>query len=239
MGDTIYSQQGIRSVLRFCISIVKFCAILLQLVWTSFASTFLFTSFLFVAVSILIWFDSKERSCNSTRQWFQNSMFSGIDLLRNLCDIGYHLEVPPVPLKVIVTSTLNALYRRVRQWLHLFLAFISLCFTMLRFWWRIYLFVHFYTVGIFTRTTKFKKYVFVLLIINIVIVFIIQTELDRRVWMTDFDIIPFFWSGGLAARSTDPHVITNVFVTKLMSILKKLYRYLTAMRHGGKVLQIL
>lgn len=28
------------------------------------------------------------------------TIFSGIELLRNLCDIGYHLEVPPVPLKV-------------------------------------------------------------------------------------------------------------------------------------------
>lgn len=27
-----------------------------------------------------------------------------MELLRNLCDIGYHLEVPPVPLKVTVIS---------------------------------------------------------------------------------------------------------------------------------------
>ncbi|CAG9567895.1 unnamed protein product [Danaus chrysippus] len=34
----------------------------------------------------------------------------GIELLRNLCDIGYHLEVPPVPLKGKVTSALRRAY---------------------------------------------------------------------------------------------------------------------------------
>ncbi|XP_026332365.1 tubulin polyglutamylase TTLL4-like isoform X3 [Hyposmocoma kahamanoa] len=37
-------------------------------------------------------FDAWETRYTANRE-------SGIDLLRNLCDIGYHLEVPPVPLK--------------------------------------------------------------------------------------------------------------------------------------------
>uniref|UniRef100_A0A2A4K4M1 Tubulin polyglutamylase TTLL4-like n=1 Tax=Heliothis virescens TaxID=7102 RepID=A0A2A4K4M1_HELVI len=47
----------------------------------------------------------------------------GLELLRNLCDIGYHLEVPPVPLKVTRPSLL-----------HYILAFTSLILTLFTLW---------------------------------------------------------------------------------------------------------
>lgn len=47
----------------------------------------------------------------------------GLELLRNLCDIGYHLEVPPVPLKVTRP-----------QVIHYVLALTSLLLTLLTLW---------------------------------------------------------------------------------------------------------
>lgn len=61
--------------------------------------------------------------------------FSGIELLRTLCEIGYHLEVPPVPLKVTVTARLVASLAKAKdKALHMILAFISLILTLITLW---------------------------------------------------------------------------------------------------------
>ncbi|KAL4717073.1 hypothetical protein ACJJTC_016960 [Scirpophaga incertulas] len=49
---------------------------------------------------------------------YHNNRQAGVELLRRLCDVGYHLEVPPVPLKGKVTCALRRAYLGCKQVAH-------------------------------------------------------------------------------------------------------------------------